>query len=197
MSRRIGLVLLLSALAPAAFAQSRDDSRIDGHAAADVSGVASLNVAAGVGNAQSNLRAIAVGDTALAQAFGAQSVDTTGADLARDARAAISGSALDNANGVVGLNQVAGHANAQANLIAIGTAAGVTFAQSVDESALAATAAPASTTTSSSTPVGTREARIDAGAIAAPTGVLQINQTAGVGNASANAIVLQLPGGTP
>jgi hypothetical protein len=42
-----------------------------------------------------------------------------------------------------------------------------------------------------------REARIDAGAIASPRGVLQINQTAGVGNASVNAIVLQLPGGTP
>ncbi len=194
--RRASIVLTLLLLAPAAFAQSRDDSRIDGNAAADVSGVASLNVAAGVGNAQTNLRAIAIGDASLAMAFGAQAVDTTGADLSRDAHATISGGALGNATGVIGVNQIAGQANAQANLVAIGTAAGVTFAQSVDESALAATAAPTSTTTSS-TPVGVREARIDAGAIAAPTGVLQINQTAGVGNASANAIVLQLPGGTP
>ena len=195
--RRASVVMTLLLLAPAAFAQSRDDSRIDGNAAADVSGVASLNVAAGVGNAQTNLRAIAIGDASLAMAFGAQAVDTTGADLSRDARATIGGGALGNATGVIGVNQIAGQANAQANLVAIGTAAGVTFAQSVDESALAATAAPTSTTTTSSTPVGVREARIDAGAIAAPTGVLQINQTAGVGNASANAIVLQLPGGTP
>ena len=34
-------------------------------------------------------------------------------------------------------------------------------------------------------------------ALVAPTGNVQLNQTAGAGNASANAIVLQLPGGTP
>jgi hypothetical protein len=28
-------------------------------------------------------------------------------------------------------------------------------------------------------------------------GVVQVNQTAGVGNSSANAIVIQLPGGSP
>ncbi len=42
-----------------------------------------------------------------------------------------------------------------------------------------------------------REARIDGTAVRAPSGVVQINQTAGVGNASANAIVLRLPGSTP
>ncbi|GAB1595040.1 hypothetical protein [Lysobacter claricitrinus] len=196
MSRALVAAMLL-ALAPLAAAQSRDDSRIDGNAAADMSGVASVNVAAGVGNAQANLRAIAIGDASLARAFGAQAVDTSGADLTRAATVTISGGALDNSNGLVGVNQVAGAGNAQANLIAIGSGASAGFVQQVDESALAATAAPASTDTSTSAPVGMREAHIDAGAIAAPSGVLQINQTAGVGNASANVIVLQLPGGTP
>ncbi|MGY4514644.1 hypothetical protein [Lysobacter sp. HA18] len=194
---RVAVAVLLLAIAPIAAAQSHDESRIDGNAAANVSGAASLNVAAGTGNAQANLRAIAIGDVGLALAFGAQSVDTTGADLTRSAKATISGNALGNSTGVVGLNQAAGSANAQANLVAIGTAAGAGFVQSVDESALAATAAPASTSTTTPTSSGTREARIDAGAIAAPSGVMQINQTAGVGNASTNAIVLQLPGGTP
>lgn len=194
---RLALGLLLLVLSPLAAGQSRDETRVDGQAASGISGVASLNLAAGTGNAQTTLRAIAIGDVALARAFGVQAVDTHGVDVTRDAKAVITDSALGNVTGVVGLNQAAGGANAQANLIAIGTNAGVTFAQTVDESALAATAAPSSATTTNPTPAGSREARIDAGAIAAPTGVLQINQTAGVGNASTNAIVLQLPGGTP
>ena len=89
MSRAVVAVMLL-ALAPVAAAQSRDDSRIDGNAAADVSGAASINVAAGVGNAQANLRAIAIGDASLARAFGTQAVDTSGADLTRAATVTIS-----------------------------------------------------------------------------------------------------------
>lgn len=195
MIRLLPALLLVAPLLAAA--QSRDDSRIDGHAANGVQGATAINVAAGTGNAQANLQAIATADRGAGAVLAVQHVDAGGADLTREAHAVISGDALGGANGLVGLNQVAGSANAQANLLAIGPDALAGFVQQVDNLALAATAAPADPSVSPTTPSPVREARIDAGAIAAPTGVVQINQTAGVGNASANAIVLQLPGGTP
>lgn len=194
---RAALLIALMASPLGATAQSRDASRLDGRAAQGVSGVASLNLAAGTGNAQANVRAIASGEGGLALAHATQSVDVAGADLGRDAQVVISGGALGRASGIVGLNQAAGTGNAQANLLAIGPVALASFVQQVDNDALAATSAPTTAATAPSGASGLREARIDAGAIAAPSGVLQINQTAGVGNASTNAIVLQLPGGTP
>lgn len=191
------VVWLLAALPLAALAQSRDVSRIDGQAASRIDGVASLNLAAGTGNAQANLRAVGIADAGLATVLGLQSTNAASADRTRDARALITGNALGDARGVLGLNQAAGSANAQANLLAIGNAAALGVVQQVDNAALAATSAPATANDAPLAPAAVREARIDAGAIASPRGVLQINQTAGVGNASVNAIVLQLPGGTP
>jgi hypothetical protein len=190
-------VWLLAALPLAAMAQSRDVSRIDGQAASRIDGVASLNLAAGTGNAQANLRAVGIADAGLATVLALQSTNAASADRTRDARALITGNALGDARGVLGLNQAAGSANAQANLLAIGNAAALGVVQQVDNAALAATSAPATANDAPLAPAAVREARIDAGAIASPRGVLQINQTAGVGNASVNAIVLQLPGGTP
>jgi hypothetical protein len=194
--RRVAL-LLVAALPLAAPAQSRDTSRIEGSAASHLDGVASVNVAAGAGNAQANLRAVGMADRGLAQTLALQSTDATGADRSRAAQALITGAALSDARGVLGVNQAAGAANAQANLLAIGHAATLGFVQRVDNAALAATAAPTAAGDAPLMPAPVREARIDAGAIASPRGVVQINQTAGVGNASANAIVLQLPGGAP
>jgi hypothetical protein len=194
--RRVA-VLLAAALPFAVSAQSRDVSRLDGDAGSRIDGVASLNLAAGTGNAQANLRAVGIADAGLASVLGRQSTDAASADRSRDARALIGGNALGAASGLLGLNQAAGSANAQANLLAIGNAATLGFVQQVDNAALAATAAPTAAADAPLAPTALREARIDAGAIASPRGVLQINQTAGVGNASANAIVLQLPGGTP
>jgi hypothetical protein len=190
-------LLLVAALPFAAPAQSRDTSRIEGSAASHLDGVASLNLAAGTGNAQANLRAVGLADAGLANVLAVQSTDAAGADRSRGAQALITGAALGDASGVLGVNQAAGAANTQANLMAIGQAATLGFVQQVDNAALAATAAPTAAGDAPLAPAPVREARIDAGAIASPRGVLQINQTAGVGNASANAIVLQLPGGAP
>ena len=66
----------------------------------------------------------------------------------------------------------------------------------VDDAALAGVAGD--TTSGGAQPTSRpREAFIADDAFRGSQGVVQVNQTAGVGNASTNAIVLQLPGGTP
>lgn len=183
---------------PPELPRSLDASHIGGHAATRARGVVSANVAAGSGNVQANVRAIALGD-ATAVATGAQRVDAALADTGRDARAVMGDQALASPQGLVGINQAAGSANAQLNLLAIGPAGGVGLLQQVDNLALAGTSAEVPLASEAAVPAvpALREARIEGGALHAPTGVLQINQTAGAGNASVNAIVLQLPGSTP
>jgi hypothetical protein len=176
----------------------RDEARIGGHAGGSAQGVVSVNVAAGSLNAQANVRAIAFGDAG-AGASGVQRVDAGAADRRRDATAHLGGGAFHGTQGIVGLNQAAGSANAQLNVLALAASAGVDVLQQVDNLVLAGVAAP--TESAGDPAAGTaraplREAHIDGGAFGAPSGVVQINQTAGVGNASANAIVLHLPGGT-
>lgn len=201
-------IALLVALTPAGlFAQEApvttpvrgtDLSRIDGRAGRDAQGLIGVNVAAGTSNAQANVRAIAIGQDTRAIASAHQTIDATGVDALRDARAVLAGSALQSVQGVVGVNQAAGSANAQLNLLAIGTDAMAVFGQQLDNAALAATRADAAPATSETLPtLPLRESRIGSNAMRASSGVVQINQTAGVGNASANAIVLRLPGSTP
>lgn len=196
------LALALPAMAtesPAA--AGRDQVRIEGQVAAGMRGAAAMNLAAGVGNAQANVRALGQATQATVVVHALQHVDTSRVDAGRDAQAVIAGGALADFHGVLGLNQAAGGANAQANVLAVGIGAGdlaLGIGQQVDNAALAATAANAGLAPATDAPaMPLREARIEPGAIGGASGVLQINQSAGVGNASANAIVLQLPGSTP
>lgn len=204
MTRLLAVLALLAtasvpAQEPTSVARSQDRSVIDGRAGAGVQGMASINLSAGVSNVQANVRSIALGPDGAAVATSRQFVDATGSGSTRDAHAVLGGSAFDSAHGVLGLNQAAGSANAQVNLLAIGADAIAVFGQQIDNLALASVrvepAAAGVATAPESAPV--REARIEGAALGTPSGILQINQTAGAGNASANAIVLHLPGGTP
>lgn len=196
------LALLLTGTAaatePAPPVPSLDRSAIDDRAGARFHGVAGVNIAAGAGNVQANVRAIALSPGGAA-ASAHQIIDATGADTQRDARAVLAGSAFESAQGILGLNQTAGSANAQLNVLAMGPDAMAAFGQQIDNLALAAIRVDAEVDPAAPAPAAApvREARIDGAALRAPSGILQLNQTAGAGNASANAIVLQLPGGTP
>ena len=201
----LGLLVLAAGTAAAAdepatapLPRALDSTTIDGAAGIRLQGVAGVNVAAGQDNVQANVRAIGLGSGADARAQ--QAIDAGGADRQRDARAILGGSAFRASQGVIGVNQAAGSANAQLNLVAMGPDAHAAFGQVIDNLALAATrvdvALDADTVAEQAAPP-VRQAHIQGTALRAPTGILQLNQTAGAGNASANAIVLQLPGGTP
>ncbi|WP_363799686.1 hypothetical protein ABU614_05915 [Lysobacter firmicutimachus] len=178
-------------------APARDQARIEAGAAQRLQGRAAVNQAAGSGQMQANLATIAHASDGLALADAQLSQHgVAGAASVRDAVAHIAAGAFADAHGLLSVNQSAGAGNAQANLFAVSRGGMVS---GLDDAVLAdvagAASAPADAAAASSSPL--REASIAEGAFHGGQGVLQLNQTAGADNASANAIVLRLPGGLP
>lgn len=178
-------------------------------AARGVDGRAAINQTAGVGNAQANLAAFALSPDGLALASlhaGQRSADTDietdDARIAsgRAASARIDTHAFTDSRGLLQLNQSAGTGNRQLNAFALSNgriATGIVVA-GLDDAALASVAgATTDDAYSANAAPSLREAVIADDAFRGGQGVLQLNQTAGTGNASVNAIVLQLPGGVP
>lgn len=90
-------------------------------------------------------------------------------------QATISGSAFRTGTGVIGVNQTSGNGNAQANVTAIG---GAKTSSAVHQSVQA----PSSESGS---------AAIDGFAFSGSAGIVQVNQSAGSGNAQANVVVVR------
>ncbi len=150
-----------------------------------------VNQAAGDGNAQANLAIIATGKTS-AQTQNTQGTQTT---VVSSGAASIRDFAFSNITGLVQLNQTAGAGNAQGNvaIVRIGVPAAV-LNDDVLSSAMPSQSASnnGSTNASANDSVGT-----DATTFAHAKGVVQINQTAGTGNATANGFLLQTQQSVP
>lgn len=183
-------------LASTAHAQNQDQAFIGDQAGANSQGRIAVNQAAGAGNAQANLAAFAYSSEGLGMADTRSLQSATPAQRNAAARATIDGSAFNNSSGALSLNQVAGSSNLQLNTIAIGTG-GFSLIARADDAALSETAGAGTSTEGTATATPDRHALIDTDAFRGSQGVVQVNQTAGVGNLSTNAIVLQLPGSTP
>lgn len=188
-------VIAAASLALPAFAQSQDQAFIGENAGAGSQGRIAVNQAAGAGNAQANLAAFAHAQNGIGLADTYSRQRATPAERAAAASATIDGSAFDGSSGALSLNQAAGSSNLQLNTIAIG--AGGFQLTHADDAALAETAVAGTSTEGTATATPDRRALIDMDAFRGSQGVVQVNQTAGVGNLSTNAIVLQLPGSTP
>ncbi|MCP1623746.1 adhesin [Pseudomonas nitroreducens] len=152
-------------------------------------GVASVNQAAGDEQQQANARAIAIGSNAQATTALRQSVNTH-ADLSQAASASINGNAFSNGNGALGVNQAAGTANQQVNVMRISVSA---IPQSVDDSVLSQqnVALPVNSGPSGST-TGSRQVATSDQAFAGSRGVVQVSQSAGVGNRIANTLSIRV-----
>lgn len=189
--------LLATAIAGDGRAQRAPPDRAEiGAAGRGLDGRAAINQAAGAGNAQANQAALSLapGGLAIAAARAGQRVEPAGAAaLARAAQARIGAGAFDGAHGLLQLNQAAGAGNAQLNRFALARGA----VAALDDAALAAVAGPPAEAAPARAASGARQAAIAADAFRDGRGVLQLNQTAGTGNASVNAIVLRLPGSAP
>ena len=161
-------------------------------ALAGAKGVVGVNEAAGVNNAQSNQAAIVTApsgavDTSVAQSASARA-------RIPSAQASIADGALSNVSGVAMVNQAAGAANLQRNSVVIGAAAmGV---ESVSDSELSAASPKQGRVDVSAMSHGERAVRIGNDVLKNASGIAQINQTAGAGNATANSFVLRPPAGT-
>jgi hypothetical protein len=159
-------------------------------ALAGTTGVIALNEAAGLANVQSNQAVIA------GNAVGVGSGSTQAARATArvpSASAAIGANAFSDTAGVVAVNQAAGVANLQRNSVVLGTATGV---EALADSELSAAAPNYGRTGPSALARGVREASIGNDAFKHASGIVQINQTAGAGNATANSFVLRPPAGT-
>ena len=104
------------------------DATVTDNALADASGNIGLNVAAGVGNAQTNALAASVNSSGTIAKASADSeqltlINTLAAECDLDNTALLSGNALSGAVGNIGVNIAAGVGNAQHNGLAIAVAA--------------------------------------------------------------------------
>ena len=156
-------------------------------------GALTVNEAAGLNNAQSNQLAIIIG-TPDGATYGGGTQSASSTARVPSASATIQGNAFSNTSGAVMVNQSAGAANLQRNSIGLGAA--VIGVETVADSELSATAPKQS---GLGQPVGAHDARgavISNNAFKNVSGIVQVNQTAGAGNATANSFVLRPPAGT-
>lgn len=148
-----------------------------------------VNQASGDQQQQTNVRAIAIGTEAGATTSVIQKI-TTPANPSMNATATISGTSFSNGNGVLGVNQGAGANNQMANVARISISAGP---QAVDDSALSqqnVAFLPSSGATG--TPTGSRQVATSDQAFTGSRGVIQVNQSAGVGNRMANTLSIRV-----
>jgi hypothetical protein len=185
-------VLLLALCAMAPLHAQQQAARIQADAGVRSSGRIAVNQASGSGNAQANLATLALAaDGRSWAAINATQATTPDRNAVLDADASIAGNAFAGGTGVFAVNQAAGNGNLQVNAFALGASA-ITV-----HDAVLAQAAGDTSTERTDTVVQVRRASIDADAFRGGQGVVQVNQAAGIGNLSTNAIVLQLPGSAP
>lgn len=148
-----------------------------------------VNQASGDQQQQANTRAIAIGTDASATTRVIQKLDTP-ANPSMNATTTIGGNSFSQGNGALGVNQGAGANNQMANAMRISISAAP---QSVDDSALSqqnVALLPNSGVTGS--PNGSRQVVTSDQAFTGSRGVIQVNQSAGVGNRMANTLSIRV-----
>jgi hypothetical protein len=165
-------------------------SVIDSNVLSNVRGRFAVNVAAGDSNVQANAAAVALGaqgGPVIGLVGGIQVTDPRQATLPDLAIAFIGEHVFANSSGLISVNQTSGVGNAQAN----GAAFAMGFDEVVAESVLSAT-------TSNAVPTGTGTGKshqtvsINDTAFEGAHGLVQVNQSAGSGNSTANNFALQV-----
>ncbi|WP_232490421.1 hypothetical protein [Burkholderia ubonensis] len=161
-------------------------------AATGATGAIAINETAGLDNAQGNQLALATGAPGVGY-VGVRQAASTSARVG-DTASRIEGSAFSNISGALMVNQSAGVGNLQRNSTMLGTLGAEVRA--VSDTELSETAPGHG---GMGLPVGGRgmpEASISGDAFKHISGIVQVNQTSGAGNATANSFVLRPPAGT-
>ncbi|MCU1750179.1 adhesin [Pseudomonas sp. 6D_7.1_Bac1] len=149
----------------------------------------SVNQAAGDQQQQANARAIAIDTNASATTQIRQRLRTQ-VDPRIDAQSTIKGNAFSNGNGVLGVNQSSGTSNQQANALRISISA---TPQSIDDSVLKQqNVALLNSSDSTDLTPGHRQVATSDQAFTGSLGVIQLNQSAGVGNRTANTLSVRV-----
>jgi hypothetical protein len=189
----LGTALLACAAAAQAQAVVTANAVIAPDAATGTLGAVTVNEVAGLNNAQSNQMTITSGSPVMVNGTSSEQSASARARVPV-ATASIGQGAFANASGAVLVNQAAGAGNTQSNSARIGTA--VIGVETVSDGDLSAAAATNGGPGRSAEASGIREASIGSTAFRNATGLVQVNQTVGAGNATANSFVLRPPAGT-
>lgn len=168
---------------------------IDSAAMSHSQGIVGLNQAAGANNLQSNLRGIGINQDGASSAVVATSLSQTspvgprmGGQLLTEAR--VASAAFVNSIGILSVNQVAGVGNNQGNLINIGSGHhGEVLSDRALSDSLALT--PQTVLAEHRSRDG-HKVSIDGSAFTGTKGIVQLNQTAGTGNQSANLLGVRI-----
>lgn len=203
----LGAMLLLANAAMAQTPPAGNDSydamlgwlaatRIDGQALGQARGVIGVNQAAGDGNQQLNARAIVIGDNAQAQIAVLQQARHDRLQAPAHAQATIADQALAGASGLLAINQASGSGNTAVNAVALALAQqGIREASDEFLSSSAIASAGVQTDHDPQGPATlTRKVGVDGSALQGFEGVLQLNQVAGMGNATENRLLISVQG---
>lgn len=147
-------------------------------------GAIRVNEAAGDGNVQANVTRIVTAGQTLPAPIQQQ----TSASNNAGGTAVLAGHAFSEATGVVQLNQAAGTGNAQANEVNIIVQAP---ADALNDAALASVQPLQTANGTPTTSQGTDTVTVTHGAFSHASGIVQVNQSAGTANRTANVFLLQ------
>ncbi|MEB0136953.1 hypothetical protein QN362_16580 [Actimicrobium sp. CCC2.4] len=172
-------------------------SVISDTALSNATGHVGFNSSAGQGNAQSNATALGFGGSGV----------ISGADLVSDHQGAVAvngvrgnedvvirGDAFRAARGVISVNQSSGSGNAQTNMVLLGISGISEIA--IDQLVQVSAVAPADSAGPEARPA-VRRAEIADSAFAGSRGIVQVNQSAGLGNRTANVFALNVSSVVP
>ena len=173
--------LLLLALLGSASAMA-DNNAVINNSGKDYRGNFSINQAAGNQQQQANNRAVTLGGQATT--VNIQRLDGQ-VDPSLNAKAAIQGASFTNGNGMLGVNQAAGANNQTVNAVRISVNPGP---QSIDDSVLLQQNTTQLTDSGLTPTTGSRLVVTSDQAFTGSRGVIQVNQSAGVGNRVANTL---------
>lgn len=170
----------------------KNSSELSGGALSGVKGVSTTNMAAGDGNLQSSSGTLAIGDSALSSDTLIQSAkikrDST---IHREADISISDHAFRQAEGWLSINQAAGHGNVQSN--SFGVALGISVSSLSNATLQQVTAdQQGSSGTGGDAGSAVRNIEVDQTSFEGARGVIQVNQSAGMGNATSNSFRMNM-----
>lgn len=171
-----------------------NNSLIDGNSLSGARGRNVVNMAAGEANAQQNAAAIALNPNGVANVglFTQQNLNQNSSTVPGLSVSGIGGNAFTNTVGALSINQTSGSGNAQVNGMAIGIGLDVNVMSESMLSNMSTGAGLAAREPDG----GTRSATIADSAFTGSRGLVQVNQSAGSGNSTANHFVLEFDLGT-
>lgn len=178
--------VLFTSLHVSAAGLPQNVNRIEPNTLNEASGFVGINVAAGDNNIQANNTSIALGENA--QTLNRSFMQTSTSADTGSANVSMGANTLNNARGLISVNQVAGSGNAQLNDIALAFGDNIQMLSDISLSIRA----PATNNSNSNDDLNNKTVYLDNNSLKGATGTIQLNQIAGNGNIAVNRVSMPI-----